>query len=109
MAKIGKFISKNFMNKKLEVFIGLDNEWLSYADGDVQSYTIIIATPVAYDEESGTMTLKNNTNQTFYLNEESIEMFWEIDSGFKLLENVSSTIRHGKRWLKNNKPDRDIM
>lgn len=105
MAKIGKFISANLMNKKLEVFIGLDNEWLSYADGDVQSYTIVIATPTDYHEESGILTFKNDTNQIFYVNENTIDMFWEIDSGFRLVDNVSSTIRHGKRWLKRAKTD----
>ena len=93
----GKFISDKLLNKKLEVFIGLDNEWLSYADGDVQSYTIVVATPVDYHTESGTITFKNDRGQIFYINEEYIEMFWEVGSNFKLLENVSSTMRHGKQ------------
>ena len=103
----GKFIASKFMDKKLEIFIGLENEWLAYADGDVQAYTIIVATPIEYDEESGILTLRNDQNQKFYMNEETISMFWEADSGFRLIENTSSTMRTGKQWLKPKK--RDIM
>ena len=105
----GKFIASKFMNKKLEMFIGLSSEWLTYADGDAQSYTIIIATPVEYDEPSGVLTLRNDRGQKFYVNQESIQMFWEDTTDFKLIENTSSTIRSGKQWLKGQNTTRDIM
>ena len=108
MNKNGKFIANNLLNQQLEMFIGLDNEWLSYADGDVQSYTIVIAVPKAYDEESGILTLQNDQGQIFYMCESTIQMFWKSDSRFRLIENTSSTIRTGKNWLKNRK-NRDIM
>lgn len=106
--KCGKFIAKKFMSTKLEMFIGLSSEWLSYADGDAQSYTIIIATPVEYDEASGIITLRNDSGQLFYVAEESIQIFWPEGKGFKLIENTSSTIRSGKHFLKNQ-GERDIM
>jgi len=104
----GKFIASKFMNKKLELFIGLSSEWLSYADGDAQSYTIILATPIDYDEPSGVITFKNDSGQVFYIDQGTIQMFWDVSSKFKLLENTSSTIRSGKQWLQQ-KHTRDIM
>lgn len=104
----GKFIGRKLLDKKLEMFIGLDNEWLSYADGDVQAYTIIVATPKEYDEDSGVLTMQNDLGQTFFMHEDVIQMFWLSGSGFTLIENTSSTIRTGKQWL-GTKKDRDIM
>jgi len=104
MAKQGKFINDNLMNQKLELFIDLDSEWLSYQDGDAQSYTVLLATPKAYDEASGILTMEGELGHTFYLNEDSIDMFWKYDSGFSLTENSTSTIRPGK-----GKKNRDIM
>jgi hypothetical protein len=44
------------------------------------------------------------------MSEGIIQMFWEHGSGFELIENATSTIRSGKRWLKeSNKKKRDIM
>lgn len=103
----GKFISANLMNKELEMFISLDNEWLSYADGDVQSYTMIVATPVAYHEESGVLTFQNDLGHTFYMGEDFIQAFWETSSEFNLRENVTSTIRSGRPYTK--KKNRDIL
>ena len=105
-SKCGKFIAGKFMNQKLEMFIGLSSEWLTYADGDAQSYTLVIATPIEYDEDSGILTLQNDRNQVFYVSEETIQMFWPIGTGFKLIENTSSTIRTGKKLLTGQ---RDIM
>lgn len=104
----GKFIADNLMNQKIEIFMGLDNEWIAYADGDVQSYTIIIAIPIDFDAESGILTLTNDRGQEFYLSENNIQIFWKEGVGFKLIENTSSTIRTGKQWLKNSN-SRDIM
>lgn len=104
MSKQGKFIANNLMDKRLEMFVNLDSEWLSYQDGDAQSYTIVMATPIAYDEDSGILTLKNDKNQTFYVNEGFIDAFWEADSGFKLSDSTTSTLHHAKRARK-----RDIM
>jgi len=101
----GKFISKHLMNQKLELFVNLDSEWLSYADGDAQSYTILIGTPINYDEDSGVITLKNDLNQVFYVAEQFVELFYVSGSGFKLLDNTTSTIRTGKK----RKVNRDIM
>lgn len=106
MAKAGKFISdKGLLGKELEIFVGLDSEWLSYADGDAQAYTIIIATPTDYDDDTGILTLKNSKDQIFFMNEVYIDMFWETDSKFALVENTTSTIRSGKQYRKK----RDII
>lgn len=103
MAKYGKFINNNLMNQKLELFIGNDSEWLSYQDGDYQSYTILLATPKAYDEETGILTMLSETGHTFYLAEGSIEMFWEAGNGFAVSHNSTSTMRPRKA------KKRDIM
>lgn len=105
MAKHGKFIAENFINTKLDLFVGLDSEWLSYADCDAQSYTIVVAIPLAYDEASGILTFRNDKSQEFYISEEFIKMFWISGSGFKLNDNTTSTIHHGRP--RNHK--RDIM
>lgn len=104
MAKYGKFINKHFLNTKLEVFIHLDSEWLSYQDGEAQSYTVLMATPTKYDEESGILTMLSEDGRIFYLAEGVIEMFWEADNGFKLINTASSTLRPRKTNKK-----RDIM
>ena len=103
----GQFIADNFMNQKIEIFTGIDSEWLNYADGDAQSYTLIIAFPVAFDANSGILTLRNDQGQKFYMSESNIQMFWKSGTDFNLIENTTSTIRTGKQWLKN--PNRDIM
>jgi len=105
----GRFIANKFMDQKIEMFIGLSSEWLAYADGDAQSYTIVVAIPIEYDEDSGILTLKNDQNQIFYISEDSIQMFWERSAGFKLMENTSSTISSGKRLLKEQNVTRDFM
>lgn len=95
----GKFISANFMNKKLKIFIDLDSEWLSYSDGDAQSYTILIATPIGYDTDSGIITMRNDRGQKFYMGEEFIKMFWLYETKFRLTENATSTIRPRKKLI----------
>lgn len=104
MAKQGKFIGENLMNQQLELFIRLDSEWLAYQDGDAQSYTILLATPKEYDEESGILTMEGISGNTFYLAEGCIDMFWVAGSGFKLGNNSTSTIRPQRGQKK-----RDIM
>jgi len=104
----GKFIANNLLNQKLELFVGFENEWLSYADGDVQAYTLLIATPTAYDVESGVITFVNDQGQEFYMDETKIQMFWKAETKFKLIENATSTMRSGKQWLKDKK-NMDIM
>jgi len=104
MAKQGKFIGEHLMNQKLELFIRLDSEWLAYQDGDAQSYTVLIAIPKSYDEESGILTMEGDSGSTFYLSEDCIDMFWMAGSGFKLAENSTSTIRPARGQRK-----RDIM
>ncbi len=104
----GQFIADNLLNQKIEIFMGIDSEWLSYADGDAQSYTIVVAIPVSFDKNSGVLTLKNDRGQDFYLSESNIQMFWKSGTDFKLIENTTSTIRTGKQWLKSPK-SRDIM
>lgn len=96
MAKHGKFIAENFLNHKLELFIGLDSEWLSYADGDAQSYTLVVATPLEYYEDSGMIKLINEKGKVFYMGEDFIKMFWEVDSGFRLNESTTSTVHYGR-------------
>lgn len=100
---IGKFIADNMLNKKLGLFVSLDHEWLNYSDGDTQSYSILIVIPTAYDEESGTLTCKNDVGQEFYINEDFINMFWEYKTNFNIRNNTTSTIKP------NKKVNRDII
>jgi len=106
MAKNGKFIATNFLNKKLELFIDLDSEWLSYADGDAQSYTIVIATPIDYDEDCGILKLRNDKGNEFYISEDFVKMFWEVGSGFRLSDSTTSTVHYGRP---RNGKTRDIV
>ena len=92
------------MDTKLNLSIGLDSEWLAYQDGDIQAYTILIATPVDYDEECGMLTMISETGHRFYLSEGTIEMFWVEGSGFSLFHNSTSTMRPLK-----GKSNKDIM
>lgn len=101
----GKFLINKFKGTKMNLFVHLDSEWLKYADGDAQSYTIIVAVPIDYDEETGVLTLQNDKGQVFYIGEWFVQMFWEADSGFKLTENTTSTLHPGTHKLKK----RDIM
>lgn len=101
----GKFIAKNLLGTKLEMIIGLDAEWLKYADGDAQSYNILMATPREYDEESGVLIFESDKAQIFYINEDTIQVFWVAGNGFKFVENTTSTMKY--RGLSPVK--RDIM
>jgi len=101
----GRFIATNLLNQELEMFIHLDSEWINYSDGDSQSYTILVATPIAYDQDSGILTLQNTAGQKFYIGEEFVEAFWTTASGFSLAKNTTSTVR--PNGLRNKK--RDIM
>jgi hypothetical protein len=102
MAKAGKFIINNLMGQTLDLFISLDSEWLSYQDGESQSYTILIAVPKKYDEDSGILTMVGEQGHEFYLSEDSIDMFWKHNSGFAISHNATSS-------LKPKKVYRDIM
>jgi hypothetical protein len=103
MAASGKFIINKFKGQRLDLFLHLDSEWLKYADGDAQSYTVIIAIPIDYDEESGVLTFHSETGNEFYIDESFIQMFWKSGSGFSLVENTNSTLYGSK------KKNRDIM
>ena len=103
MAANGKFIINRFKGQKLDLFIHLDSEWLKYADGDAQSYTVIRAIPIDYDDESGVITFNTETGDEFYMGEFFIQMFWKSGTGFSLVENTNSTLYGSK------KKNRDIM
>ena len=104
MAGSGKFIGSKLIDIRLEIFTHLDSEWISHQDGTTHSYTVLTATPKAYDEESGVLTMEAIAGRIFYLAEEAIEMFWVAGSGFKISENSTSTMRPMR-----DKKSRDIM
>jgi hypothetical protein len=108
MAKeTGKFMKKHLKNKKLELYVGDEADWYSYADNDSMSYVLIRGFFKDYDDESGVITMQSEAGRIFWIAEEKIEMFWEADQGFNILETTTSTVRSGKQWLK--KKNRDIM
>ena len=106
MAKMGKFLSKRFLNKQVEFYMGDTAEWLQYAENNSMSYAIIVGVLEAYDEEDGVITLKVHTGHSIYIDEESISSAWEANKGFNMLKVTKSTIRSGKDFTKQN---RDIM
>ena len=108
MANTGKFMKKYLQDQKLEIYVGDESDWLSYADNDSMSYVLVIGTFKDYDEDSGVITLISETNHTFWIGEEKIEMFWKADTNFNIMETTTSTVRSGKQFLKKAK-NRDIM
>lgn len=106
MSNPGRFMKKTFSNQKLEIYVGDEADWYSYADNESMSYVLIVGIFKDYDEECGVITLYTDTGHTIYLSESEVGMFWLADQGFNLLEATTSTIRSGKRMLKKK---RDIM
>ena len=106
MAGVGKFIIGKFKDKEVELFTGLESEYIELEQFSTFNRFIIRSVVKDYDEETGTLTLEDLRGRTFYLNEFKIELFWEADSGFELLETLRSMIQTGKSF---NKKYRDIM
>jgi len=104
---IGKFIEKHLQNQKIELFVGDESDWYSYADNDSMSYVLIVATFKDYDEESGVLTMISEQGYEFYIAENKIEMFWKSGNNFNIMDTTTSTIRSGKKRLKGK--NRDIM
>lgn len=100
MAKLGKFIYKNFADQKIMLYSGDQNDWFKYQDNDSMAYVLVVGTVVGYDEECGVLTMRANNGEDFFVSEYGISMFWRADSKFRLVDNVTSTIRSGKKWLK---------
>jgi hypothetical protein len=108
MAKeTGKFLKKNLQDQKLEIYVGDEADWFSYADNDSMSYVLIVGTFKDYDAESGVLTMISEQGKEFYIAEEKIEMFWKAGDNFNIMDTTTSTIRSGKNRLKSK--DRDIM
>lgn len=108
MVKIGQFLYRNFLDKEVMLYTGDQNDWFKYQDNDSMAYVLIVGVVTDYDDECGILTMESKNKENFYIAEDSISMFWLADSTFKLVENTTSTIRSGKKWL-GGKVDRDIM
>lgn len=106
MAGIGKFLIKKFKNKEIEIFTGLEAEYIELEQFSTFNRFILRGTLTDYDEETGVITLKSPNGHIFFLNEFKVELFWEAGTGFELLEALRSMIRTGKRF---DKKDRDFM
>lgn len=104
MLKIGKYLKKHFMDKKVELFTGENSEWVHYRDNDSMSLMLIVGTVKGYDEECGVLKMESETGHMMYINEHNLVMFWEADKGFNILRTTASTIRTGKKFQ-----NRDIM
>jgi len=105
-AGMGKFLFKKFQGKEVEIFTGMESEYIELDQFSTFNRFILRATVIDYDEECGIITLKSPTGHEFYLNEFKIELIWEADTGFELLETLRSMIRTGKDFTRKN---RDIM
>lgn len=106
--RTGRFIEKYLQNQKIEMYVGDETDWFTYADNDSMSYVLIVATFKDYDDESGILIMLSEQGHEFYISESKIEMFWKADTGFNIMDTTTSTIRSGKNRLKNKK-NRDIM
>jgi len=105
MSKAGLFMARHLQDKKIELYVGDESDWYSYADNDSMSYVLIVGTFIDYEEDSGIITLKTKTGHTIWISETKVEMFWEAGKRFNILEATTSTIRSGKNLNKN----RDII
>ncbi|MFA5023480.1 MAG: hypothetical protein WC523_00785 [Patescibacteria group bacterium] len=76
MNNAGIFIEKHFKNKEIEFHCRDESEYIYYSDSMVLNRNIIKGIVLEYDKESGVLTL-DNKGKIFYVNEESIELFWE--------------------------------
>ncbi len=109
MANTGKFMKKNLQGQRLELYVGDQADWFSYADNDSMSYVLIVGTFKDYDEDSGIITLISETGHIFWIGEDKIEMFWKAGTSFNIMETTTSTIRSGRQLLKGKNKNRDIM
>jgi hypothetical protein len=105
----GKFINKHLKGKSVSMYIGDQAESLSYSDTETSSYAILVGTAHDYDDESGIITFVTEQGKKFYVAEVKIEVFWETESDFNILEITKSTVRGGKDWMKQENKNRDIM
>jgi len=105
MAKPGVFMKKHFQDKRIEIYVGDESDWYSYADNESMSYVLIVGTFRDYDDESGTITLTAETGHTMYISDYKVSMFWEADKGFNILKTTTSTIRSGKNRMQRKRDD----
>ena len=106
MAQIGKFIYRKFHNQYIEFITEMNSEWIEYSDHTAINDAILSGKVLDYDEESGVLTFAAlETNQVFYISEESIEIFWETGR-FDLIKNSNNILKTGRKYIKK---DRDIM
>ena len=101
----GKFMKKHMQAKKIEFYVGDEQDRYSYADNDAMSYVLIVGTFKDYDAESGVITMTAETGHEFYLAESKIDMFWLSGNNFNIMDTSTSTIRSGKKRLKSKKRD----
>ena len=103
---IGKFLEKNFKNQEVELFVDHDVEWISYAETTKINGMIVHGVFIAFDEETGIITLEAiHDKQTFYISEGFIQMFWK--PGFRCTESVK-VFWSGQKLNKSGK-GRDIF
>lgn len=106
MAKIGLFLQNNMSGKKIELYVGDQADWMSYADNDTMSYVLIVGTFKDYDAASGVITLISETSMEFYVSEDKIDMFWLAGQKFNIRDTTTTTIKSGKSRIAKN---RDIL
>lgn len=107
MFETGKFMVKHLKGKRVEMYIGDQAESLRYADNESASYSVLVGTVVGYDKESGVVSFTTDDGKKFYVAEVKIDVFWESESDFDIMEITKSTIKTG--WMGSRKRDRDIM
>lgn len=106
MAKVGKFFEKRFKGKQIEFYVGVDREWINYADSSVINGSLLSAIFKEYDESSGVLIFETiDGEHDIYVSEDSIDMFWE--PGFAMLEHSKTIMNTGQGAF--NRKKRDIM
>lgn len=102
---VGIFFEKKFKDKLVEVYVGLDREWITYADSSAINGAILCLIFKGHD--SGILTFETPDGEhEIYIPENIIQMFWK--PGFKIMEHTKTMINTGQS-VYNKKKNRDIM
>jgi hypothetical protein len=106
MAQLGKFFEKRFKGKEVELYTGIDREWITYADSTTINGTLMRVIFKEYDEDSGVLIFTTSDGEhEIYVSEDAIEMFWP--PGFHLIEHSRTVMNTGQRIF--NRKNRDFM
>ena len=50
MTQLGKFFEKQFKNKEVELYVGVEREWITYSDSSAINSNLLCVIFLEYDE-----------------------------------------------------------